>query len=404
MLSLRKTLLIVPVLVLVSTAIATAYAARHAAAAANARIEERQAAIARTLRGPPTFPLTLPVLTQMKNLTGAEFTIGSVSTHAGAFERRDYFESKIELAEPHPNAGATVLVQYPESVRRAEVNDAVRPVLALGIGAGLLGTVLTLAVSAWLVRRIRAIEAGTRAIAAGRFEPMPISGTNDELGELVASVNEMARKLAANVETQKQTERLRVLGQVSGGLAHQLRNAATGAKLALQLDDAESLPVAERQLARMESILKQFLELGQHEPNRFASMDLSEVVRKAVTLVEPRARHQCVDIQYEEVYSSVQRLDAEQFGHLLENLLLNAIDAAGPGGRVLVRVLPDAVEVIDSGPGVSAEAKLFEPFSTTKPGGIGLGLVVAKQVAEAHGATITWLRRDGMTVFQVRFA
>jgi signal transduction histidine kinase len=101
------------------------------------------------------------------------------------------------------------------------------------------------------------------------------------------------------------------------------------------------------------------------------------------------------------------RGDVTQLGHLFGNLIGNAVDAAGPGGRVEVTVHEAErglrVEVADTGPGPPAELapRLFEPFVTGKEQGIGLGLAVAKQAAEGHGGDIAWDRRDGRTVFAV---
>src|SRR5438445_488651 len=72
-----------------------------------------------------------------------------------------------------------------------------------------------------LGRRVRALERRTRLIAGGDFSPMPLPARDDELRDLTRSVNEMAQQLARYQETVRQSERLRLLGQVGGGLAHQ---------------------------------------------------------------------------------------------------------------------------------------------------------------------------------------
>ena len=99
--------------------------------------------------------------------------------------------------------------------------------------------------------------------------------------------------------------------------------------------------------------------------------------------------------------------DAEALRQVLVNLILNAIEAAGrPGGaaakvdrRISRQATAPAVAVKDSGPG-PAEAirdRLFEPFVSEKPEGTGLGLFVARQIAEAHQGTLDWRQADGMT-------
>ena len=99
--------------------------------------------------------------------------------------------------------------------------------------------------------------------------------------------------------------------------------------------------------------------------------------------------------------------DPGQISDIFVNLIGNAVDAVGSDGKVHVILRTEnrhaIVEIRDTGPGPSAEiaARLFEPFVTGKPEGIGLGLAVAKHAAEAHGGSIDWQRDGGITVFRV---
>jgi signal transduction histidine kinase len=215
----------------------------------------------------------------------------------------------------------------------------------------------------------------------------------------------------------QQNERLRILGQFSGGLAHQLRNAAAGAKLAIELfltenptADPEPLQVALRQLARIESNLRQFLVLGKPPEHGSQPCDLVKLIDQAVSLLKPQARHAGTALYWSPpAEPCVIPADATQLSHLFGNVIGNAVEAAGPGGEVGIVLVPHGVdkccviEVSDTGPGPSADVaeRLFEPFVTGKAQGIGLGLAVAKQAAESHGGRLSWERRDGRTVFRI---
>jgi signal transduction histidine kinase len=215
--------------------------------------------------------------------------------------------------------------------------------------------------------------------------------------------------------TFQQGERMRLLGQVAGGLAHQLRNGVAATKLALQLhtrscavEDDESLDSACRQLARVEADLARFLDLGRDDvPRRDCSV--VEQIEEAVSLLRPRCRHADVQLCWEPPRGEpVVHGDPGRLGHIFVNLLTNAVDAAGPGGAVEVSAEQTAegrcvVEVRDDGPGPDAviSGRLFQPFVTGKEQGIGLGLFVARQAAEAHGGRLDWRRERGRTCFRV---
>ena len=445
-LSLRYRLLVPLLVLLIGDAAGTAWATREAARHADQRLADQLRAVARTLAVPPTFPLTPRVLDQMKGLSGAEFLlIRSDSTVIATFAApipdpptggitsadlsqpvpdlgptvvmadTEYRCLKLPLRPPHPSEGGTLYIFYPEALRRTAMWDAARPPLLLGGVGGVVALMLAAAVSAGLVRRVRALDRQARAIADGDFRPAPLPETNDELRDLATSVNEMAHRLAAFRDALAMAERMRVLGQFAGGLAHQLRNAAAGAKLAVQLHrdenptaDPESLTVALRQLGRIEATLTQFLNLGRPSMVAPKPCDLRDAIGTAVELLRPQCRHTGTELTWIPPDAPAVILgDPVQLGHLFGNLLGNAIEAAGPGGTVEVTLIRDdqefLVEVTDTGAGPPSEfaERLFDPFVTTKEHGIGLGLAVAKQAAETHGGTIGWERRSGMTVFRV---
>lgn len=394
------------------------------------------------------FPLTASVLEQARGLSGAEMifeapdgrriaTLAEIPPLLGPFpppagdwpelqpatrvqiRGEIFFAAQLRLGPPRSETAGTLTLLYPESLWRDAEWEAIRPSLVLGGFFGLTSVAVALAAGRQLIRRILTLERHTRAIAAGDFRPGPLSGRNDELRDLAQAINDMARRLG-QLQTAVQTnERLRLLGQVSGGLAHQLRNGVTGAILAVQLHarecpggaEAEALTVALRQLALVEANLKRYLDLGGERPMQKEPCSLTALVEEAVTLLRPRCRHAGIALEWTPPADAITIMgDAGQLGHLFLNVLTNAVDAAGPGGRVVVRFPPGlpagrcgVIEIGDSGPGPSQAMapQLFEPFATDKEGGVGLGLAVARQAVQAHGGTLDWRREDGLTWFRI---
>lgn len=447
-LSLRYRLLLPLALLLLGDAAATAWAAQIAARSAERRLAEQQWAVARTLtESRSTFPLNKAVLEQVKGFSGAEFLfvpagVGSgepVSTFRGeppappdvpraepgaddlqlgpavSVGGKEYRCLRVAFREQDPVRRGDLYIFYPESLRQSAERDAVRPLLVLGGSGGLVAVALMLVYGSRLVRRVRDLDARTRLIAAGDFRPMPLPAANDELRDLCEAVNDMARRLAAFQDELQQSERLRVLGQFSGGLAHQLRNAAAGAKLAVELflaenpaADPEPLRVALRQLARIESNLRQFLALGKPPAGERVPCDLAELLDQAVSLLRPQCQHAGTTLLWGPPAERPTLLgDPAALSHLFGNVIGNAVEAAGPGGEVHVQARSASkgfvVEVTNTGPGPPAgiAERLFDPFVTGKDQGIGLGLAVAKQAVESHGGTILWERRDGRTAFVI---
>jgi signal transduction histidine kinase len=175
----------------------------------------------------------------------------------------------------------------------------------------------------------------------------------------------------------------------------------------------ESLGVAMRQLRLMESYLQRFLALGRGHPTPHQRLRLAGLLEDVVELVRPACAHARIELQWQKCDDPLEVLgDPEALQQLLVNLVLNAIEAVSRQAEGLPQVTLELVRkpddrvllrVGDSGPGPAAATRdrLFEPFVTDKPDGTGLGLYVARQVAEAHRGSIGWRREKNLTWFEV---
>ena len=405
------------------------------------------------------FPLQESVLQKLAGLSGAEFVVWDAQQQAQAatlplnaevrdrlkavpetgplsdlssnplveIQGRNFLTAKVPLRRTATRP-LSLLVLYPEDRWWTATRGAVLPPLIAGGVTALVALVLT----AWWARRftrpIARLSQQSESIAGGDFQPMPLPIRDDELRDLTLSINRMVEQLTRYEQQVRRNERLKTLGQLGAGLAHQLRNWLTGARLAIQVharecplgEQAESTEMALRQLSLMESYLQRFLTLGAgrdeaSRPRARRDVPLTELIDDVLSLVRPRGRHVGVELQWTPPATRIVILgDREELQELLVNLLLNGIDAAAQvraaNHEAWVRIELDEansprvrLRVLDSGPGPAATiaSQLFEPFVTDKPEGTGLGLAVAKQIAESHGGSLRWSRNDDVTCFEI---
>ncbi|HOM17947.1 MAG TPA: HAMP domain-containing sensor histidine kinase [Thermoguttaceae bacterium] len=404
------------------------------------------------------FPLTERVLEQMSGLSGAEFVlfdsagqkrIGTVelppfaqqtAAHFPLAEGVDSLDAKdrLQLGEQvylgcrirtparfGTDPPGSLVVLYREDRWTAEARRAVWPTLLAGAGAALLATVAAALLARRIVRPLHQLCERTVAIANGQREPMPVPRRNDELRDLVLSINRMTEQLQAYETEIRRHERLRTLDQLGACLAHQLRNAATGARMAIQLHqrscpesvEQETLQMALSQLHQMESYLQRFLSHSDRSAGPYEPVDLGPLVEEAVGMVRPACQHAQIPLEIRRPDTPVMVLaQKEPLREVIVNLLWNAIRAvqsssSSPQIEVKLDLLPPPaaprqvlLEVRDTGPGPApaVQDRLFEPFVTDRPEGTGLGLFMAQRVVQAHGGLIQWRREDAMTCFSVQ--
>ena len=298
------------------------------------------------------------------------------------------------------------------------------PVLAVATATLAVLVPLGLAATGRLAARISAIERHVERISHGEFGTTLVAATAaatsiDEVERLASGVDRLSVELASLRSSLVTGERQRLLGQLAAGFAHELRNAITGARLAIDLhrrrctsrggppETDDSLAVACRQLDIVEEEVRGLLALGKPQFQIPARIDIASLVDEVRELTGPRCGHTGVAL------TSAAPTNMQLIGYrealraALVNLALNAIDAAGPGGRVTLRGEDHnrGIQLIveDDGPGppTALAAAMHEPFVTGRAEGIGLGLAVAKAVAEQHGGTLHWARTAGLTRFVI---
>lgn len=156
----------------------------------------------------------------------------------------------------------------------------------------------------------------------------------------------------------------------------------------------EGLELIEQRSRALGGFIRRYAELARLPPPHPERVDIGALIQRVV-LLEPR-----IAIEIGSDSSAEVRVDRSQFEQALINLIRNAVDAAlETGGGTRVRWRPSdrdlLIEVEDDGPGIAHTENLFVPFFTTKEGGSGIGLVLARQIIEAHGGSLRLANREG---------
>lgn len=283
------------------------------------------------------------------------------------------------------------------------------PILALALG-------LALVISRRVGHRVDQLRELFNRLASGDFQPVQVSGRDDELRDLMVSANQLSEQLRAMQEHLIVSERLQLLGQLSGGLAHQLRNSITGARLAVQLharscsepDNMIDTAVSQLNLTEEQILAVTSLRPESDELPSLQDADLSQITRNVAALLQPLCSHWNSQLSLELPHELPARLHSPRSvkGALL-NLVQNAVESAGIDGQVCVSVTASdeqaVIRVSDSGPGFpEGGGRLKEAFRTTKPEGMGLGLTIAQHSVDQEQGQLIIDRIDEQTVVELQ--
>ncbi len=269
---------------------------------------------------------------------------------------------------------------------------------------------------------------GTRSYV-NAFNPITVDGAVIGLAVFSADVTQQRRAEAEARQHQAELTRvlrLSTMGEMAAGLAHEINqplaaivNYAQGCGRRLRANPGDVgtvLPVIDvisAEALRAGEIIRRLRRLIRREAPRQEWLDLNDLVREALSIVEPDARQDAVAVSLDlQVALPPLRGDGIQIEQVVLNLLRNAVEAMhDSSGRRALWVsthVRDAatvqLEVRDSGPGVAAEfaAQVFEPFYSTKPAGLGMGLSISRTIIESHGGRIEFAANaEGGAIFRV---
>ena len=344
-------------------------------------------------------------------------------TELHAFEPSEDRPTRLVFAAPVIDddgtlLGAMAVVRPVNDLNRELANTRWRMLAVVATFVAMTMVVGIVLGSIYVSRPIAALLQGVRSARGGDFRsPVPAS-RRDEIGALVDEFNTMLTALGdARSQIEHETEarvrleegleradKLITIGQLTAGVAHEIGSplqvmSGRAYELAHNKDPeiAKRGEILLRQTDRIARIVEQLLSFGRRRPPTITRCDLTEPVRQVIELVAPEAQRRSIKLAVEaDDNDHVIEADVDQLQQVAINLIKNALHATPDRGAIVVRVegAGDMVHlsVRDNGKGIAPEvqARLFEPFFTTRAtdGGTGLGLAVVRAITTEHGGTV----------------
>jgi len=212
------------------------------------------------------------------------------------------------------------------------------------------------------------------------------------------------------------SERLAFIGTLAGGLAHEIKNPLSTLNIYLQLlqEELESMTgtnskrvhmktqVLQKEVQRLEQILNDFLRFARGQKLELKDHDMNEILDEVADFVTPEIKQKKILILKSYDADLPQcRLDSNLIKQAILNIIINAEQAMGNGGELMIRTSKDKkyiqIDITDTGPGIPKDIidKIFQVYFSTKKTGTGLGLPTAKRIIEDHRGTISVQSEEG---------
>ncbi len=325
---------------------------------------------------------------------------------------------KVALSISTVAISSFVLLQIPITwwaFRNGMDPEAWRKYLVFSVVSALVpNLLLVLLIVRSISRPLQKLTVAAMEATKGKYgTTVDLRKSNDEIGVLSESFNEMSLKMEEDIEKLKQmnehmlrADRLAAMGTLAAGVAHEINNPLASMSSMIQsirrevdldADTAEQLEIVSTQIDRIAGVTKALTDFSRTRPTMKRAVRIEDVLDSALQL----AAYDAAFSRLETVSQIPQDLpeiwaDPDQLQQVFLNLLLNARDAMPDGGSISINVRLErnkiVIEIEDSGTGMDANilSKAFTPFYTTKPAGTGtgLGLAVCYGIITSHDGDI----------------
>ena len=289
----------------------------------------------------------------------------------------------------------------------------------------LLGVIASFILSRFITGPLNKFVEFTKVLGRGEYGGKVEVRSSDEIGYLARNFNTLSMQLKSAKEKMEeaytythllQAEKLSSIGQISAGLAHELKNPMTTLKMMFQAFEEqpdmtkEDAEVISNEINKIDKVLTNFLGFIKQKEFHFSDVDVNALMDRVLSLATYDIENSGIAVHKDLLDAlPIVRADRSLLEQVFLNLVLNAVQAMPDGGEIRISGKSDErfIEVMiwDRGSGIPfhIRSKIFDPFFTTKDAGTGLGLSIAYNIINSHGGKLFFNSNEGKgTVFTVR--